>query len=65
MANALGRVFFNVAGLTCYKFDYPIKVSFDCNFDIFGGKIQKFVKNLDAIEESMVPNKSLTEVFLG
>ena len=38
---------------------------FDCNFDIFWGKIQKFVKNLDAIEESMVPNKSLTEVFLG
>ena len=26
VANALGRVFFNVAGLTCYKFDYPIKV---------------------------------------
>jgi len=25
VANALGKVFFNVAGLTCYKFDYPIK----------------------------------------
>ena len=21
----LGRVFFNIAGLTCYKFDHPIK----------------------------------------
>ena len=27
VANALGKVFFNVAGLTCYKFDYPIKVN--------------------------------------
>lgn len=26
VANALGKVFFNVAGLTCYKYDYPIKV---------------------------------------
>ena len=26
VANALGKVFFNVAGLTCYKFEYPIKV---------------------------------------
>lgn len=26
VANALGKFFFNVAGLTCYKFDYPIKV---------------------------------------
>lgn len=25
VANALGKVFFNVAGLTCYKYDYPIK----------------------------------------
>ena len=22
----MGKVFFNVAGLTCYKYDYPIKV---------------------------------------
>lgn len=26
VANALGKVFFNVAGLTCYKYDHPIKV---------------------------------------
>ena len=25
IANALGRVFFNIGGMNCYKFDHPIK----------------------------------------
>ncbi|CAB4056892.1 unnamed protein product [Lepeophtheirus salmonis] len=25
VANALGRLFFNIAGLTCYKYEHPVK----------------------------------------
>jgi hypothetical protein len=25
MADALGRIFFNIAGMTCYQYDHPVK----------------------------------------